>query len=83
MIFKPAINVFIPVIALYILCTGCIGTKRNDTPVDKLPATALHAFGRSIINEQQHPELISSACQFGFSFEDRAFHLQVSLSAGL
>jgi hypothetical protein len=79
MIFKPAINAFVPVLALYLLYTGCIVTQRSDSAIDQIPATALHAFGRSIINEQQHLELISSACQF--SFEDRACHLQVSLPA--
>lgn len=83
MTFKPAIKASLTVIALCIACTGCHVTKRSDSPTDQLPATALHPYGRSIINEQQNLELISSACQFGFSFEDRAFHLQVSLPAWL
>lgn len=82
MLFQPAIKTLVTVIASCIIC-GCSVSKRSDTPIDHLPAIDLHPFGRSIINEQQHLELISSACQFGFSFDDRAFHLQVSLPAWL
>jgi hypothetical protein len=81
MLLKPAIKATLTVIAFYIACTSCLVTKRSDSSIDHLPAAALHPFGRSIINEQQHLELISSACQFGFSFEDRSFHIQVSLPA--
>jgi lysophospholipase L1-like esterase len=82
MIFKPATKAIVPVLALYIICAGCFATKRAATSTaDQLPATAFNPFGRSIINNQQNLELISSACQLGFSFEGRTIHLQVSLTA--
>lgn len=72
MLLQPAIKPILTVIASCIIC-GCSVNKRSDTSFDHLPAIDLHPFGRSFINEQQHLELISSACQFGFSFDDRAF----------
>jgi len=83
MLFTPAIKSLLTVLALFIVCAGCSVTKRSDTPTDHLAASAMHPFGRSMVNEQQHIELISSACQLGFSFEDRAIHLQVSIPAWL
>jgi hypothetical protein len=79
----PAIKRTLTVLALYIVCAGCFVTKRSDTPIDHLAASAMHPFGRSIVNEQQHIELISSACQLGFSFDDTAIQLQVSIPAWL
>jgi len=43
----------------------------------------MRPFGRSLLNEQHNLELISSACQVGFSFEGTTFSLQVSLPAWL
>jgi hypothetical protein len=90
MILKPASKASLTVIALYILCAGCFVSKPGASPTRKvhpdgqlqLPATAMHPFGRSIINEKQHLELISSACQLGFSFEGSALYLQLSLPEG-
>jgi lysophospholipase L1-like esterase len=81
MIFKPAIKVSQTVVVLYIVCCGCFVTKPSDSPIDQLPASAFHPFGRSIINDQKNLELISSACQLGFSFEGKTIQLQVSLTA--
>ena len=83
MLFMPATKSILTVLALFIVCAGCSVTKRSDTPTDHLAASAMHPFGRSIVNEQQHIELISSACQLGFSFNDKAIHLQVSIPAWL
>src|SRR5690242_11469370 len=66
------------VIAFYIICAGCFATKQGTAPVSSLPATAFQPFGRSIINEQHNLELISSACQVGFSFEGTTFSIQAS-----
>lgn len=79
MYFKPAIHTFFAVI-IFVVC-GCSVTKQNTTSTTPLPATAFHPFGRSTINAQQHLELISSACQVGFSFDDKAIQLQVSMPA--
>jgi hypothetical protein len=56
-------------IILFIACFSCTSTKRNAAATNELPATALKPFGRTIINDKQHLELISSAVHFGFSFE--------------
>jgi lysophospholipase L1-like esterase len=66
-------------IALYLVFAACGARK----PIDQLPAAKMLPFGRSLLNEQQHLELISSACQAGFSFEGTVCSLQVSLPAQL
>jgi hypothetical protein len=71
------------VIVLYLLCAGCSVSKPTAAPVDQVTATAMHPFGRSIINEQHNLELISSACQVGFSFEGTSFRMQVSIPSWL
>ena len=83
MIVKPTTKFTLTVIALVIICTGCIVTKRSAVPVKQLPASAMQPFGRSIINEQHNLELIGSACQVGFSFEGTTFRMQLSLPSWL
>ena len=46
----------------------------------ELPATALHPYGRYLINKEQHLELISSGVHFGFSFEGRDCRIIASLT---
>jgi lysophospholipase L1-like esterase len=83
MIVMPTKIFRVTVIAFYIICAGCFATKQGTAPVSSLPATAFQPFGRSIINEQHNLELISSACQVGFSFEGTTFSIQVSLPSWL
>jgi len=42
--------------------SGCDGSST-------LPAASLHPFGRAMVNESGHIELISSAAHFGFTFQ--------------
>lgn len=83
MIAMPVKKLPLAFVALIIVCAGCAVFKPTAKQVDTLPATAMHAYGRSIINEQHNLELISSACQVGFSFEGTTFSLQVSLPSWL
>ena len=83
MIVMPFKKICLAVVALYFVCAGCSVSKPGTAPVNELPASVLHPFGRSIINEQHNLELISSACQVGFSFEGTTFRLQVSIPAWL
>lgn len=55
------------IVAFYIFCLGA--SKPGSPRIDYLPARALHPFGRTIINNSQQLELISSAAHVGFSFE--------------
>jgi lysophospholipase L1-like esterase len=66
-------------IVLFIVFAGCAAAQ----PVDKLSAANMLPFGRSLLNEQHNLELISSACQVGFSFEGTTCSLQVSLPSWL
>ncbi|HEX6427194.1 MAG TPA: GDSL-type esterase/lipase family protein [Niastella sp.] len=70
-------------VAFYIVCSGCFVSKPGTATVSSISATAFHPFGRSIINEQHNLELVSTACQVGFSFEGTTFSIQVSLPSWL
>ncbi|OQP60988.1 hypothetical protein A3860_04495 [Niastella vici] len=83
MIVMPSFKFPLVLIALYLLCAGCVAPKRTTAPYTLLSCLAMHPFGRSIINEQHNLELISSACQVGFSFEGTTFNLHVSLPSWL
>jgi glycosyl hydrolase family 16/carbohydrate esterase-like protein/GDSL-like lipase/acylhydrolase family protein len=48
-----------------------------------LPATALHSFGRTRLNDRNDLELISSAANFGVSFEDTACTITAYLPSWL
>ena len=48
--------------------SGCVTSNQPADENDTLPATALHPYGRYIINQVQNLELVSSAVHFGFSF---------------
>lgn len=50
--------------------------------IDVLPATALKPYGRTLVNQEQQLELISSAAHFGFRFEGTSCQLAVSLPNG-
>jgi hypothetical protein len=52
-----------------IICLSCASPKHSAISSADLDATALKPFGRTLINNQQNLELISSAVHFGFSFE--------------
>jgi cellobiose epimerase len=56
----------------------------NDVkPIDQLPATSLHVYGRSRINDAQQLELITSAAHVGFSFEGTTCSINVSVPSWL
>lgn len=54
---------------LFFFLIGCTVSKQTSGRVDDLPATALQPFGRTILDDRQDLELISSAAHVGFSFE--------------
>lgn len=86
MIAMPTNTLRFIVAALYFVCASCSASKPGSpetAPASSLAASAFHPFGRSIINEQQHLELISSACNVGFSFEGTTFRMQVSIPSWL
>jgi hypothetical protein len=70
-------------IAWCFVCAGCSVSKPAAGSVDQLTANNMRPFGRSLLNGQQHLELISSACHLGFSFEGTTFRMQVSLPSWL
>ena len=77
---KPFFKYHLPaVIIFYFVSAACSSAKHDPVPVPftDLPASALHPFGRSRLNSQGDLELISSGCQFGFSFEGSTCSLQV------
>jgi len=53
-----------------------------NAPAQVLPATALKPYGRSLVNQAQQLELISSAVHFGFSFEGKECQIFASLPGG-
>src|SRR4051812_47995793 len=66
---------------LFVLLLICgYGSSENKFDgSNTLPATALHAYGRSVMNGQRL-ELISSAVHFGFSFKGDQCQIFTSLS---
>lgn len=64
------------------LLSGCTTAQKSLT-VDRLPATALRPFGRTVVNNSQQLELISSAAHFGFSFEGTECRLAASVPTWL
>src|ERR1043165_8585033 len=69
----------IPVFVLFFFLLGCAGTKQASIQVDSLSATQLKPFGRSIINNNNQLELISTAVHFGFSFEGSECRISASV----
>lgn len=61
-----------------VLFFSCATPKNSTTGSGNLSATALKPFGRTTINNQ-NLELISSASNFGFSFEGNACSVYVSV----
>ena len=61
------------ILSLYLFFLSCSSFAQNNTGAanDILPATSLRPFGRSLIDQQQNLELISSAVHFGFSFSGK------------
>jgi hypothetical protein len=77
---KSFFKYYLPVVIAFCFIGGSCNAAKHNPPVgDQLPATALHPFGRSILDDQGNLQLISSACQFGVSFEGTICSLQVSL----
>ena len=83
MIAMPVKTIRLAFVALLIIFADCAVAQFTEIQYDSLPATAMHPFGRSRINEQHDLELISSACQVGFSFESESINLEVSLPSWL
>ena len=67
----------IVLITIGLLCSGCTSSNRGAAGDTVLPASSLHPFGRTELNESKHIELISSAAHLGFSFTG----LQCEISA--
>ena len=61
------------ILSVYLFFLSCSSFAQNNTGAanDILPATSLRPFGRSLIDQQQNLELISSAVHFGFSFSGK------------
>ncbi|RYY59996.1 MAG: GDSL family lipase [Chitinophagaceae bacterium] len=75
---KNLIRLLIP---LVILLTGCAGRGQSGSPAgDILPASAMHAFGRTAFSESGGLELISSASHIGFTFSGKECHIYASVS---
>ena len=64
------------------LSTLSLGIAPFSKPSDTLPATALQPYGRSVVNERQQLELISSAAHLGFSFEGTECQIFAALPSG-
>lgn len=80
MICKPFLQYVLSVtIAFYFMGAACSSAKLDPVAGEQLPASALHPFGRSQLNNQGDLELISSACQFGISFKGTTCSLQVTV----
>jgi hypothetical protein len=79
-------NRLMAICLLCLSCTSsCIPTQTTRTPVQKtdtMPAAALHPFGRAVLNNAGHLELISSAAHFSFSFEGTECRIVASLPGG-
>src|SRR4051812_36410288 len=58
---------------------SCHSQKNATGARDSLPASSLHVYGRSLVNEKQQLELISSAVHFGFSFNGSQCRIYASL----
>jgi len=69
------------VIAFCIICAGCASAKLNTAIPDTLSATALQPVGRTVINDDQNLELISSAAHVGFSFQGKECQVFASIPA--
>ena len=65
--------------AVVIIGLGCSTTKSGSLAYTTLPATNLHPYGRSVVDEGQRLQLISSAVHFGFSFEGKQCVVNASL----
>jgi lysophospholipase L1-like esterase len=65
----PTSKVLPVIVAFYVFFSGCVTSKPDSSKVSQLQPTDMHPFGRTIINSNQHLELISSAAHVGFSFE--------------
>lgn len=55
-------------VALCFIYVGCSSSKNIASETSTLPANALHPFGRVLLNDKNHIELISSGAHVGFSF---------------
>ena len=58
---------FIILVSIFFLCYS--STRQPTWEQNTLSATALHPFGRTLLNDRKHLELISSAAHVGFSFK--------------
>lgn len=63
------------IIAVALCLTGSSFLSINKEAGDTLPASALSPFGRFLLNDQKHVELISSASHFGFRFSGKECNL--------
>jgi len=66
-------------VVLCVLLAGCTSLKNGSDKPQELLASALHPYGRFLLNQQQQLELISSAVHFGFSFEGTECQIMASI----
>lgn len=67
-------------LAFLFLCFSCASHRLTNKQGNTLAATDLKPYGRTIINNQQSLELISSAVHFGFSFDGEECEIFASIS---
>lgn len=70
-------------VVLFLCIVGSTAFQDTANAQDTLPATALRPFGRTILDEQHNLELISSAANFGFSFEGTTCSISASTPSWL
>jgi lysophospholipase L1-like esterase len=63
-----------------IFLAGCTATKNTSSSNSILPATALHPYGRTFIDNNEKLQLISSAVHVGFSFKGDSCSIYASLN---
>ncbi|MES2648891.1 MAG: GDSL-type esterase/lipase family protein [Bacteroidota bacterium] len=62
------------------LFAGCAASKNKSATTNSLPATELHPFGRTFIDNNEKLQLISSAVHVGFSFKGDSCSIYASLN---
>jgi lysophospholipase L1-like esterase len=66
-------------ISFCVLSFSCTSIKNSTIHRNSLNASALTAYGRSFVDEQQNLQMISSAVHFGFSFNGTECQLFASI----
>lgn len=67
---------------LILFCFACTSSRPPPAVTDNLPAAALQPYGRFVLDQNQHLELVSSAVHVGFSFEGTSVELFATVPKG-